>query len=222
MTFTQNIEKKFKPLRQAILRHPFITGVGQGTLDVEKFKFYVRQDYLYLIDYSRILALASANAPDLDTIGWFARLLHETLGVEMELHRGYCAEFGITRRELEETPVAPTTQSYTAYLSMVAYQHTFHELVAALLPCQWGYWEIGDHLIRRGLPENAPLYSKWIKMYASNEFKSLADWTRSLADRLGEDASSKQVQDMEKAYLTSLRYEYLFWDMPYAQETWPI
>ena len=222
MTFTQNIGKKLKPLRQAILKHPFITGVGQGTLPIEKFKFYVRQDYLYLIDYSRILALASAKAPDLDTMGWFARLLHETLGTEMELHRSYCAEFNITRRELEETPVAPTTRSYTAYLGMVAHQHTFHEFVAALLPCQWGYWEIGDHLIRTVLPENAPLYSKWIQMYASDEFKSLADWTRSLADRLGEDASSTQVHGMEKAYLTSLRYEYLFWDMSYTQETWPL
>jgi len=58
--FSEDIETRALPIREAILAHPFITGVGDGTLPVEKFKHYVRQDYLYLIDYSRVLALASA------------------------------------------------------------------------------------------------------------------------------------------------------------------
>ena len=103
MTFSQRAEEKAKDLRAAILKHPFVTGIGDGTLDVEKFKFYVRQDYLYLIDYSRVLALASARAETLDEMSWFARLLHETLNTEMELHRDYCRQFGISRLELEET-----------------------------------------------------------------------------------------------------------------------
>ena len=101
MAFADEMEKKAQPIRRAILNHPFVTGIGDGTLDMEKFKFYVRQDYVYLIGYSRVLAIASARAPDLDTMGRFARLLHETLNTEMELHRSYCAQFGITARELE-------------------------------------------------------------------------------------------------------------------------
>ena len=99
MSFTDDIERKALPLRQAILSHPFITGVGDGTLPVEKFKHYVTQDYVYLIDYARAIALASARAPDLQTMGWFATLLDQTLNTEMDLHRSYCAEFGITKPE---------------------------------------------------------------------------------------------------------------------------
>ena len=160
MSFAEDIEQKALPIRLAILAHPFITGVGDGTLPVEYFKHYVMQDYVYLIDYARVLALASARAPDLETMGWFAGLLDETLNTEMDLHRSYCAEFGITRQALEATRPAPTTIAYTSFLLKVAYQGSFPELVASLLPCQWGYWEVGAHLGALWEPGNLLLYSQ--------------------------------------------------------------
>ena len=222
MSFAANIEMKALPVRQAILSHPFITGVGDGTLPVERFKHYVMQDYVYLIDYARVLALASARAPDLETMGWFAGLLDETLNTEMELHRSYCAEFGITRGELESTQAAPTTIAYTSFLLRVAHQDSFGELVASLLPCQWGYWEIGQHLAKRGGPKQAPLYTQWIQMYSSTEFEELARNIRSLADRVAEGAAPAQLAGMEGAYLTSLRFEHRFWDMAYNLERWEV
>jgi len=220
--FAGHIERRALPIREAILAHPFITGVGDGTLPVEKFKHYVRQDYVYLIDYSRVLALASAKAPDLEAMGWFARLLNETLNVEMDLHRNYCAEFGITREDLESTKPVPTTVAYTSYLLKVAHQQSFGDLVAALMPCQWGYWEIGDHLARRGEPTQAPLYRQWIRMYASKEFGALAQEIRALADRVAQYAAPRQLESMAEAYLTSLRFEYQFWEMSYTLEEWAV
>ena len=217
-----DLERKAEPIRRAILHHPFVVGVGDGTLEVERFKFYVRQDYVYLVDYSRVLAMAAARAPDLETMSWFARLLHETLNTEMELHRGYCAEFGITSAELEDTRAAPTTLAYTRFLLNVAHQGSYPELMAAFLPCQWGYWEIGDYLSRRGEPQQAPLYAKWIRMYADPQFKALANWVRSLAGQLATGLAPEQLAKVENAYLTSLRYEYMFWEMSYNQEVWPV
>ena len=222
MPFADDIELEALPIRRAILAHPFVSGVGDGTLDVARFKHYVLQDYAYLIDYSRVLALAAARAPDLETMGWFARLLDETLNVEMDLHRSYCAEFGITPEELAATVAAPTTVAYTGYLLQVAHQGSFAELVASLLPCQWGYWEIGDHLARQGEPAGAPLYCQWIRMYAAPEFAELADTIRNLANRLGDQAGPAELTAMGRAYLTSLRFEYLFWDMAYNLEEWPV
>ncbi len=160
MGFIADIERQSQSMRQAILTHPFVTGVGDGTLPVEKFKYYVAQDYVYLIDFSRVLALASARAPRLEDMSWFAGLLDETLNVEMALHRSYCEEFGISSEELEATPASPTTIAYTSFLLKTAHQGSFGELVASLLPCQWGYWEIGDHLSKRGLPKQAPVYAE--------------------------------------------------------------
>ncbi len=196
--------------------------MGDGGLPVEKFRYYVMQDYAYLIDYSRVLALASARAPDLEIMGWFAQLLDETLNTEMELHRTYCAEFGISREQLEDTRPTPTTVGYTSFLLKVAHQGSFGELVAALLPCQWGYWEICDHLARRGEPRDAPLYAQWIQMYSSAEFTALAQSIRSLADRLGNQAGPVERTAMTEAYLTSLRFEHMFWDMSYNLEGWTV
>lgn len=222
MGFADDIESKSLPIRQAILSHPFVTGVGDGTLPVESFKHYVKQDYVYLMDYARVLALASAKSPDLETMGWFAGLLDETLNTEMELHRRYCAEFGISREELDATKAAPTTVAYTSFLLKVAYKGTFPELVAALLPCQWGYWEIGAHLAALGEPESAPLYSEWIRMYASPEFAELADSIRSIANKVAEEPAKGQIAAMEEAYLTSLRFELRFWDMAQNLEGWRV
>jgi thiaminase/transcriptional activator TenA len=220
LSFSEDIEKKALPVRQAILGHPFITGIGDGALPVEKFKHWVSQDYVYLIDYSRVLALASARAPDLETMGWFARLLDETLNTEMELHRGYCAEFGISREELEATRAAPTTVGYTSFLLSVAHQGSFEALVASLLPCQWGFWEVGERLAVQGEPKHAPLYCQWIQMYTSPEFAQLARTIREMADRLAERAGPDEVAAMGEAYVTSLRFEHRFWEMAYTLEDW--
>ena len=221
MGFIEGVEERALPIRQAILEHPFVVGIGRGDLDVERFKFYVAQDYVYLIDYARALALGAARAPELEVMSWFAGLLDETLNTEMELHRGYCAQFGISREELEATQAAPTTVAYTSYLLRVASQGSFGELAASLLPCQWGYWEIGDHLARQGAPGHAPLYAEWVGMYASDEFRDLALHLRALTDAIGSVASPAEQAAMEAAYVTSLRLERQFWDMAWKLERWP-
>ncbi len=221
MSFIEGVEGRCLPVRTAILEHPFVRGIGQGDLDVERFKFYVSQDYVYLVDYARVLALGAARAPELEVMSWFAGLLDETLNTEMELHRGYCAQFGIGRDELEATKPAPTTVAYTSYLLRVASQGSFGELAASLLPCQWGYWEIGEQLARQGAPAHAPLYAEWVGMYSSDEFRDLALHLRSLTDCLGSAASPADQAAMEEAYVTSLRLEYQFWDMAWRLEQWP-
>ncbi|CAI8004319.1 Aminopyrimidine aminohydrolase [Geodia barretti] len=221
MSFIEGVEERSLPIRQAILEHPFVRGIGRGDLDVERFKFYVTQDYVYLVDYSRALALGAARAPELEVMSWFAGLLDETLNTEMELHRGYCAQFGITREELEATRPVPSTVAYTSYLLRVASQGSFGELAASLLPCQWGYWEIGEHLDREGPPTHAPLYAEWVGMYSSSEFRDLATYLRTLTDRIGNSANAEEQAAMETAYITSLRLEYQFWDMAWNLEQWP-
>ena len=164
--------------------------------------------------------MASAKAPMLDDMSWFAGLLDETLNVEMALHRDYCREFGISAEELEATVGAPSNAAYTNFLLETAYQGSFGELLASLLPCQWGYWAIGDHLRRQGLPQNAPLYTKWIEMYTSDEFSALAHHIREMADRIGDESNPAELAAMGQAYQTSVRLEHRFWDMAFSLEGW--
>ncbi|MBI4198568.1 MAG: thiaminase II [Chloroflexi bacterium] len=222
MSFTSDIYNRSLPLQKAILEHPFVRGIGNGTLDVERFKHFIRQDYLYLIDYCRVFAVTVARSPDLETMTRFSQMLHDTLHTEMALHRGYCTRFGISQADLEATAPAPTTQAYTNFLLRTAYGGSFGELAAALLPCLWGYSDVGLHLASRGKPPHAPLYGEWIDMYAAPEFKALAAWLRGLVDRLAESAGPEERSRMEQAYVACSRYEYAFWEMAWSQEQWEV
>ncbi len=209
-------------IRQRILSHPFVRGIGDGTLPLKPFEYYIRQDYVYLVEYGRVLALGVAGAHDLNIMELFAELVHATLQVEMELHRGFCERFGISREDLESTPVAPTTHAYTRHLLSVAYSSTTAELMAALLPCQWGYWEIGRDLAAAGLPTNQPLYSEWIQMYGGSEYEELAERLRSTFDEVAVRASADEMARMRDIFIASSRYEYAFWDASLRMETWPV
>jgi len=100
------LRARAEPIWRAQHEHPFVRGIGDGTLDLEKFKHWVRQDYLFLIEYCRLFGLAAARAPDLETLTRFAALLAATARTEMDLHRAYAREFGISDAELEREPMA--------------------------------------------------------------------------------------------------------------------
>lgn len=220
--FSETLERKARPIWRQIFSHPFVQGIGDGTLPLRQFRFYLSQDYVFLIEYCRVLALGVAKAQDLETMGKFAELLHTTLHMEMALHRSYAKRFGIREEELARTEAAPLTYAYTRYLLSVAYSGTMAEIAASLLPCQWGYAEIGQRLAKKGKPKRQPLYGDWIKMYTSPEFATLASWLKGLTDRLAEEAGPATRQRMEEYYLMSSRYEYRFWEMCSRMEGWPV
>ncbi len=219
MTLSERLRHQADPIWQKTFSHPFVAGIGDGTLPIEKFRFYIRQDYVFLIDYSRLLALAVAKAPDLESMGRFATLLDATLNREMSLHRGFAAKFGVSEEELIATTAAPTTYAYTRHLLKVAALGSMAEIVTALLPCQWGYCDIGQMLARKGKLVSSPLYAEWIDMYASEEFAALGEWLRSLLNTLAGTADEERLADI---FLTSSRYEYLFWEMANRLEEWPV
>ena len=219
--FSDRLRRTADPIWRAQHAHPFVRGVGQGNLDRERFEYWVRQDYCFLVEYCRLFALAAARSPDLPTLTRFAELLRATAVTEMSLHRELAAGLGISEAELEGEPMAPTTQAYTDFLVRTATTGDFAELCAALLPCMWGFSEIGLELALGPRPADTRL-AAWIDAYADPDFAALADWCRGLVDRLGANAPPAALQAMEAAFMTSSRYELAFWGMAWRLERWPV
>jgi thiaminase/transcriptional activator TenA len=219
--FTERLRRTATPIWIAQFEHPFVRGIGEGSLDLERFKFWVRQDYLFLIEYARLLGLACARSPELDTMSRFANLLNETLNTEMGLHRAYAAEFGISEAELEKEIAAPTTRAYTDFLVRVAATGDYAELLAALLPCMWAFSDIGQGLAKLKPPADER-YLKWVAMYSSEEFAGLALWCREVLDEAAAGLPERVLQKLEEIFLTSSRYEYQFWEMAWKLERWPV
>ncbi len=218
--FYTQMREKADPIWQAIFRHPFVKGIGNGSLSRDRYEFYLKQDYVYLIDFSRVIALATAKAVHLDEMGYFATLLNATLNMEMDLHRKTCKDFGIHSDELEKSEKSLITSAYTNLLVRTCYQGDLADILAVLLPCAAGYIEIGQKLKSEGLPENK-FYQDWINTYASEEFAELTSW---LSDKMNEYASNCSEAERSawyRLYLSSTRFEYLFFDMSWKMIEWP-
>ena len=219
--FTDRLRSAADPIWRAQHAHPFVRGIGAGTLDIDRFGYWVRQDYRFLIEYCRLFALGAARSPDLATLTKFAELLQTTAVTEMSLHRELAAGLGITEAQLEGEAMAPTTQAYTEFLLRTAATGHFSELCAALLPCMWGFSEIGLELARGPRPADSRL-AAWIDSYADPEFAASASWCRNLVDGLAAGVGPGIRSGMEAAFTTSSRYELAFWEMAWTIERWSV
>jgi thiaminase/transcriptional activator TenA len=219
MTLTQELYTAAKPTWDAQLEHPFVKGLGDGSLEEERFRRWVLQDYLYLKEFARIFAWAVAKADRLDSMSWYATVLNLTLNTEMALHRSYAERFGISGEELEATPMWPTMRAYTDFLVRTSADGDMADLLAALLPCAWGYVYIGQYLAKGKAPEDER-YADWIQQYASDEFAQAAEWLRAELDRVAAGAGDEKHARLTELFVISSRYEWQFWEMCWNGEEW--
>jgi thiaminase/transcriptional activator TenA len=220
--FSVALRVKAEPIWRKELEHPFVRGLADGSLPIERFRFYLRQDYVFLIDYCRVFALAAAKARELKEITLFAKLLLDTLTTEMDLHREYCQRLGIAPDELERTGHAPITHAYTRHLLTAAYGGSVADILSAVLPCQLGYAEIAAALVRDYRAWTSSPYADWIRAYSAPGFVAGAEQLRVLLDELTADWPQASLAPLEELFITSSRYEYLFWEMSHTEAGWPL
>lgn len=202
----------------AILAHPFVAGLTDGTLPRAAFRHYIVQDAHYLRGYARALALCAAKATDPADTVMFTEHAAGAVAAEQDLHASLMADMGSPAEEAGE--VAPTTRAYVSYLLATAYGGSFAEAVGAVLPCYRIYARVGEELLARSSPD--PLYARWIAMYGGAEFQSVVDAVLEVTDRVGATLSDAELARMREHHRTTSRYEWMFWDAGYRQETWPV
>jgi len=202
--------------------HAFVQALARGDLAQRKYVYYLKQDYAYLEGYSRAIALATAKAPALALLEQFAGLLHETLTLEMQLHRDYCAEFSINAEELTATEPAPVCQAYIDFCIAAAATGDSLDLLTALAPCGIGYGEIGARLI--ALPEMKPShpYHKWAATYGGEEYQAYVRWMVQTLNKLGTGLPDERTAQLNRYFRLGCRYEWLFWEMAWREESWPL
>ena len=222
MEFTKRLELKVEDLRQKAMEHPFVDGLGSGKLPKEIFKYYLVQDYLYLIDYAKIFALGAIKARDIELIQNFTNSQNLILNSEMETHRGYMKEFGISLEEANRSKPSQINLSYTHYMDTKTAQGGVEEFVAAILPCMWGYLEIADRLVEKFGIQEDNLYKNWLEMYTSDEFREQTYYFKDLINQIALPKTSDELDYLEEIFVNTTKYEYLFWDMAYKQESWQV
>ena len=198
---------------EACRKHPFVTGIGDGTLAAEKFQYFMLQDYLYLFDYARVFALGVVKARDPELMRTFAANVDAILGGEMKIHRAYMKRLGITEEQVFAVKPALDNLSYTNYMLSVASSGGPMEIVASILACSWSYAEIGQALATIPDALEHPFYGEWIQGYSSEEYAATNQALVELMDSLAANATEEQIAYLTEVFVNCSRYELGFWDM---------
>ena len=204
---------------EACLKHPFVTGIGDGTLAVEKFQHFMLQDYLYLFGYARVFALGVVKARDPELMRTFAANVDAILGGEMKIHRAYMKRLGITEAQVFAVKPALDNLSYTNYMLSVANAGSPMEIVASILACSWSYAEIGQALSAIPGAAEHPFYGEWIQGYSSEEYSATNQALIELMDSLAANATEEQIAYLTEVFVNCSRYELAFWDMSWEMRT---
>ena len=220
VTFSERLWRSIAEIYGRILAHPFLTGLTDGTLAEDVFRFYAVQDALYLRDFARGLALLAAKSPTDDALIMFSEHAKTALVAERALHASFFAQWGLGQPDVYATPLAPNNLLYTSYLLRIAYERPFAEGVGAFLPCYWIYWEVGKELEKRGSPVS--IYRRWIDTYASAEFGDTVQQVIALMNRVAETLTAEDKARVAEHFVMTSRFEYLFWDMGYRRQVWEV
>ncbi len=217
---TERLLNATKDIWEGYHAHPFVQGIGDGSLDKEKFRFYIIQDYLYLIDYSKVFSIGAAKASDLNTMTLFSNYVSQILNGEMDIHDGYMGLFHVTEEEMAHTAPALDNLSYTSYMLRIAYEGGPAETAASILSCALSYEVIAKRLLENN-PSAAshPFYGSWISGYASEAYHEENQALITLVEELTRDYSEEQLAHLEEIFVACSRYEAAFWQMAWEMRS---
>lgn len=218
--FTTTLWESITPIYEKILEHPFLAGLTDGSLPDDVFRHYAVQDAIYLQDFARCIAAAASKAPKDAWAETLAEHARDTLAVERSLHEGFFKDWDMTPEQVFSTPASPTNLGYTSYLVRVAHREPFEEVVASLLPCYWIYWEVGKHLEAKG--SSNPVFQRWIDMYASEVFGGPVREVLAIMDEVAADLPESRLARLRQHFVTTSKYEWMFWDAAWRKEDWPV
>lgn len=221
MSFSAELRKAANPIFQAIFEHPFVQGIASGDLKKEQLIHYVKQDFEYLNSFIRIYGLAISKCENREDMDMFNKQISFILNSEIHPHNNFCQAAGVHYEELQGFPLSPSSQHYIRHMLTVAYEGTLGEILAVLLPCPWTYWEIGRKLMLEVQPNPSHPFYEWICFYGERTDSI----TTKFCDRLDEwakEATDREKEKMKDHFIKSCQLEYMFWDMAYKLEEWPV
>ncbi|PRM89723.1 thiaminase II [Aliarcobacter cryaerophilus] len=219
MSFSRQLKQKAIKVWEDGYNHPFVQELGAGTLDKDKFKFYLLQDYLYLLEYAKVFALALTKADDEKMLGNLSAITKATLVDEMKLHHLYMKEFGISDEEVKNVRASLFNRTYTANMLATSLKGDLAHTLATVFPCAWTYCDYGKRLkeqYKDTLENN--FYKSWIDTYSSSEFEDSFEWFYDALDELVKNKTESEKKVVEDIFISSVEFEYMFWEMAYNKQ----
>lgn len=219
MSLTSDLKAKHADIWQKMVTHPFIEEMGEGTLPTEKFREYFLQDYVFVNDLVSMTASAMSKAPDLAAASVLNDFLTGILNPENDLFVRAFKELGASPEEYAAASASPTTQAFGDFLVRTGLEGTFEDCMTILYVTEGTYLDWGTRFLEAGKNPSSPVYREWIDLHGPDVLGGLVNW---MGNHLDNADLSGRIERIDHIFLTSLRYEYLFWEHPYSGGTlWP-
>lgn len=222
MPFVDELRAKYHAQWEAMVTHPFVLEMGDGSLEIDKFRNYFRQDYVFCRDLVKLTAIAIAKAaPDYDAGSRLDGFLANFLSAENDLFLNGFQELGVTNQQYRETVANPITQGFGDFMVRTALEGDFDDLIALFYVTEGTYLDWATRLINSGKKPNNPVYQGWIDIHSPDVLGDVVDWFTLRLNESGSRADAAKSANLERIFITTLRYEHLFWDANYYGRHWP-
>jgi len=218
MKWSESAWESIQPVYNKILQQPFISELMNGTLDRQKFEFYIQQDALYLAEFTKVLSIVASKLDKSEHISAFLYFAKNTIFVEQVLHESFFKEYSVNA--LAEA--SPACLFYTSYLHRQSANAPVEVALAAILPCFWIYREVGDYILKNQTNKENNPYQKWINTYGGVEYSADVDRAIAICNELAENCTEKQRQVMTETFVMCSKFEWMFWDSAWRLEKWSI
>lgn len=218
MTLSDHLHEGAKDVWEGFLQQDFVRELGEGTLSVDRFRFYMIQDYRYLLEYVKVFACGIMKAKDEEMMHDFTLMLYNTLHDEMKVHKAYMKRLGISEDEVANAKTALANASYTSYMLDVAQRGDVLDVLVAVLSCAWSYEMIGQH--HKDIPGalEHPFFGDWVTGYCSDEYRGEVTRILENVNRLGEGISETRKEELCDVFRKCCLYERGFWELSYDME----
>jgi len=200
---------------KTILQMPFLNELADGSLPMEKFRFYMAQDALYLDNMARAMAVIAARVTETGNILSFLRFSQMAIEVEQALHASFFKNYGVIKR----TTMQPACHHYMHYLKSTAAYDAVEVAMASVLPCFWIYKKVGDHIYKTHRTGKNP-YAEWIKTYSGEEYGKAVEQAISICNKAAKGANKEVQKRMTEAFQTAAKLEFYFWEAAYVKREW--
>lgn len=215
MNWSNEAWHSIESIYKAIQKMPFIEKLRKGTLEMENFQYYLKQDSLYLEDFSRALAMIAAKLPDIKDTQAFIEFSQGAIAAEVGLHEAYFTTYNVKDRG----EMLPACHHYTSFLKSAVVTESLEVAMAAVLPCFWIYKEIGDYIYKNRVEDQNP-FTAWIETYAGEEFGESVRKAIEICDRYAKKTSVETRKKMTKAFIYASQLEFDFWDAADQLRDW--
>jgi thiaminase (transcriptional activator TenA) len=213
------LRNALSPAFGAILAHPFVRGLTDGTLPRNAFARYIGQNYLYLASFARALALLASRGQSGEDTELFGQRAAFTIATERTFNAEMLDALGLDEHEVRHAEPGPVTLAYSSYVLATAALGERPEAYGAVLPCYLVYSGVGRALARQGSPE--PRYQRWIDTYVSAGFDEGVRGAQQAVERATASLPDEALEGLTRAARTAGRYEWMFWEAAWTGESWP-